>query len=435
MENYMIGITGLLLVVVLMFLKIPIAFVFILVGGVGLTILAGFQPGMSVFAILPFSWATTYSFSCLPMFVLMGYIIAESQMAGDLYSTAYKWLGRLPGGLAIASLVACALFSAISGTALAAAATIGTICYPEMRKYRYDPGLASGSIAVGATMDIMIPPSLPMIIFGMIADVSVGKMFMAGFVPGALEVLLFSLAIFLMVKRKPSLAPLSAETPNLWEKLKSLKGVGPVLLVFIMVFGGLYGGIFTPTEAGACGAILCALVSLGMGRLTRQGLLKALLQTIRVTGTIFMVIFGTMTLNTFLGLSGVSAAFSKWVVETGVSPVGFLVLVLFLYLPLGALMEEVSMMMLTLPFYVPAAHALGIDIIWFGILIIVAWQIGLVAPPVGIIAFVTQNIVKEPTIWTVYKGCLPFIAVLVIIELLVIAIPDIALFLPRAMMK
>jgi tripartite ATP-independent transporter DctM subunit len=329
--------------------------------------------------------------------------------------------------------VACAFFSALSGTALAAAATIGTICYPEMRKYDYDPGLAAGSIAVGATMDIMIPPSLPMIIYGMVADASVGKMFIAGFLPGALEVLLFGLAIFIMVRRKPSLAPLSTENPSFMEKVKSLKGIAPVLGIFIVVFGGLYGGIFTPTEAGACGVIVSVLVTAALGRLSWKGLRNALGQTVQVSGTIFAIIIGVMIFSTFLGLSGISGMFSRWVIATGVTPTGFLALVLFLYIPLGALMEEISMMMLTLPFYVPAAQALGIDLIWFGILIILAWQIGLVAPPVGMIAFVTQSIVKEPTIATVYKGCLPFIAALIVVEALIVLVPDIALYLVRAM--
>jgi tripartite ATP-independent transporter DctM subunit len=429
----LLGLLGLVAVLALMFLRVPLVFGFSIVGGVGLALLSNFHSGMSVFSILPFSWATSYAFSCLPMFILLGLIISESKVANELYSAADKWLGRLPGGLAMASLVACAFFSALSGTALAAAATIGTVCYPEMRKYRYDPGLASGAIAVGATMDIMIPPSLPMIVFGMVADASVGKLFIAGFIPGALEVLLFCLAIFVMVKRKPSLAPLSTETPNLLEKLRSLKGIMPVLIIFIMVFGGLYGGIFTPTEAGACGVIASILVTGAMGRLSWRGLANAIGQTVEVSGTIFAIVIGVMIFSTFLGLSGISGMFSRWVISTGISRIGFLALVLFLYLPLGALMEEISMMMLTLPFYLPAAEALGIDVIWFGILIILAWQIGLVAPPVGMIAFVTQSVVKEPSIMTVYKGCLPFILALIVVEVLVLFIPDIALYLVRVM--
>jgi tripartite ATP-independent transporter DctM subunit len=433
MPSEIIGVIGLAVFILLMFLRVPIAFTFALVGGIGTIILVSYQAGITNFAVIPFSWATAYSFSCLPMFVLMGFVVAESGMASDLYSAAYKWLGRLPGGLAIASLIACAFFSALSGTAIAAAATIGSICYPEMRKYRYDPALASGVIATGATMDIMIPPSVPMIIYGMVSEVSVGKLFIAGFGPGVLEVILFSLFIFIMVKRNPSLAPLSAESYSFLEKIKGLKGVTPIIVIFIMVFGGLYGGIFTPTEAGAMGVIASIIVCLVMRRLTWRGLKSALTQSVRLTGTVFMILIGVMLFNTFIALSGLSTLLSEWVISMGISPIFFLVMVLLLYLPLGALMDEVSMMLLTIPFYMPAVKALGIDPVWFGILIILAWQIGLVAPPVGMIAFVTQSVLKEVSLQTVYKGCLPFILALIIVEIVVIFVPDVALFLLQVM--
>ena len=433
MSSEMIGGIGMVIFLVLMFLGVPIAFAFALVGGVGTIALVSYQGGMSNFAVIPFSWATTYSFSCLPMFVLMGFIIAESGITTDLYSAAYKWLGRLPGGLAVASLIACAFFSALSGTAIAAAATIGSICYPEMRKFGYDPALASGVIATGATMDIMIPPSIPMIIYSMVAEVSVGQMFIAGFGPGILEVILFSLFIFIMVKRNPSLAPLSTERYSFLEKVKGSKGITPIVIVFLLVFGGLYGGIFTPTEAGAIGVIASIAVCLVMGRLHWRGLKSALGQSVRLTGTVFIMIIGVMLFNTFIALSGLATVLSEWVVSIGISPLGFLAIVLFLYLPLGALMDEASMMLLTIPFYMPAVRALGIDPVWFGILIILAWQIGLVAPPVGLIAFVTQGVLKDVSLKTVYKGCLPFILALVIVEVVVLFVPDVALFLLKVM--
>jgi len=432
-SNEIIGGIGLAAFLLLMFLGVPIAFTFALVGGIGTITLISFQAGMNNLTVIPFSWATTYSFSCLPMFVLMGFIIAESGITSDLYSAAYKWLGRLPGGLAMASLIACAFFSALSGTAIAAAATIGTICYPEMRRFRYDPGLASGVIATGATMDIMIPPSIPMIIYSMVSEVSVGKMFIAGFGPGLLEVILFCLFIFIMVKRNPSLAPLSAERCSFLEKVKGLKGVVPIIVVFLLVFGGLYGGVFTPTEAGAIGVIASIAVCWVMGRLPWPGLRSALAQSVRLTGTVFMMIIGVMLFNTFIALSGLAVRLSDGVAHLGISPLLFLAIVLFLYLPLGALMDEASMMLLTIPFYMPTVQALGIDPVWFGILIILAWQIGLVAPPVGLIAFVTQGVLKEVPLETVYKGCLPFIAALVIVEIVVLFVPDVALFLLKVM--
>ncbi len=434
MSNEMIGVIGLGVFLLIMFLGVPIASTFAIVGGIGTLILVSYQAAVGSFAVIPFTWATSYTFSCLPMFIFMGLVVAESGMASDLYSAAYKWLGRFPGGLAIASLLACALFSALSGTAIAAASTIGTICYPEMRKYNYDPKLASGVIATGATMDIMIPPSVPMIIYAMVSDVSVGKMFIAGFGPGLLEVVLFSLFVFIMVKRNPSLAPLCAESFPFLEKVKGLKSVAPIIVIFLLVFGGLYGGIFTPTEAGAIGVVASTIVCLIMRRLTWPGLKSALTQSVRLTGTIFFLLIGVMLFNTFIALSGLSRLLSEWVVSIGLSQVGFLAMVLFLYLILGALMDEVSMMLLTIPFYMPAVNALGIDPVWFGILVILAWQIGMVAPPVGLIAFVTQSVLKEVSLRTVYEGCLPFILALIIVEILVIFVPDIALF-PLRLMK
>ena len=373
--------------------------------------------------------------SCLPVFILLGLIIGESQVGQGLYSVAYKWVGRFPGSLAIASLVAIAFFSAVSGSALASLTTFAPIAYPEMRRFRYDKGLAAGSICVGATMDIMIPPSLPMIFYAMLTEASIGKLFIAGFIPGTLEVLLFTLVIVIMVKVKPSLAPRSTDIFSFKEKVKSLKGVGPILIIFLVMFGGMYAGMFTPTEAGAVGAI-CSFVVVLLTKAMKhpwKGLLSALKLTVKISGTIIIVVIGVMIFNTFVAISGVAAALSNWIITIGLTKTGFLIIVFLLYIILGALLDEVSMVVLTVPFYMPAINALGIDVIWFGILIILAWQLGMILPPVGMMAFVAQNMLKDPTIGTVYKGCIPFAAALVVIEALVIFFPEIALFLPNMM--
>jgi tripartite ATP-independent transporter DctM subunit len=304
-----------------------------------------------------------------------------------------------------------------------------------MRKFRYDQGLAAGSICVGATMDIMIPPSLPMIFYAMLTEASIGKMFMAGFIPGALEVLLFALIIIIMTKVRPSLAPPSTTVFPFRKKLQSLKDVGPILAIFVAMFGGMYAGVFTPTEAGAVGAICSFLVVLLTGTMKNswKGLWASLKLTARTTGTIIIILIGVMIFNTFVAMSGVAAGLSNWIISIGLSKTAFLIIVFLLYIILGALMDEVSMVVLTVPFYMPAINALGIDVIWFGILIILAWQLGMILPPVGMMAFVAQNIVKEPTLGIVYKGCIPFAAALVVIEALVIIFPEIALFLPNMM--
>jgi C4-dicarboxylate transporter DctM subunit len=420
---------------VLMFVRVPLAISFLFAGLIGLVFLTGFRTAANSFSFMPYTHGTMYVLSCLPMFILLGLIIGGSQVGQGLYSAAYKWVGRLPGSLAIASLVAIAFFSAVSGSALASLTTFAPIAYPEMRRFRYDQALAAGAICVGATMDIMIPPSLPMIFYAMLTEASIGKLFIAGFIPGALEVLLFALTIILMVKLKPSLAPRATEIFPLKEKVKSLKGVGPILLIFLAMFGGMYAGVFTPTEAGAVGAIFSFAVVLLTKAMKHpwKGLLNAFKETVKTSGTIIIIVIGVMIFNTFVAMSGVAAALSNWIVTIGLTKTGFLIIVFFLYIILGALLDEVSMVVLTVPFYMPAINALGIDVIWFGILIILAWQLGMILPPVGMMAFVAQNIVKEPTIETVYKGCIPFAVALVVIEALIIAFPEIALFLPNMM--
>jgi tripartite ATP-independent transporter DctM subunit len=435
MDSTTIGVMGIVLMLVLMFVRVPLAISFLFAGLIGLIFLTGFKTAANSFSFMPYTHGTMYVLSCLPMFILLGLIIGESRVGEGLYSAAYKWVGRLPGSLAIASLVAIAFFSAVSGSAFASLTTFAPVAYPEMRRFRYDQALATGAICVGATMDIMIPPSLPMIFYAMLTEASIGKLFIAGFIPGALEVLLFALTIIIMVKLKPSLAPRSTDIFSFKEKVKSLKGVGPILIIFLAMFGGMYAGVFTPTEAGAVGAI-CSFVVVVLTRAMKRpwkGLLSALKETVRTSGTITIIVIGVMIFNTFVAMSGVATVLSNWIVSIGLTQSGFLVIVFLLYIILGALLDEVSMVVLTVPFYMPAINALGIDVIWFGILIILAWQIGMILPPVGLMAFIAQKIVKEPTIETVYKGCIPFAAALVVIEALVILFPEIALFLPNMM--
>ncbi|MEW6664207.1 MAG: TRAP transporter large permease [Thermodesulfobacteriota bacterium] len=435
MSNEVIGIIGLSLTIALMFLRIPLGVVFAVIGGLGTIFLTSTKAALSIFETTPYAWTTNYIFSCLPMFILLGLIIAASDVAKDVYAAAFRWLGRLPGGLAMTTLIVTAIFSAISGAAIAAVTTIAFVCYPEMKRYGYDDGLSTGVIASGASMDIMIPPSVPMIIYVMISDTSVAKLFLAGLGPGLAEVLVFCITIFIMVKLKPSLAPLAEVHFSFVEKLKSLKGILPFLIIFVLLFGGLYGGIFTPTEAGAAGVIAATAVCLAMRRLSWRGLMGCLNQTMRTTGAVFMVLIGVMLFNSFITLSGFGTSLSKWIIESGISATTFLLIVCALYVPLGALMDELSMMMLTVPLYLRTVEALGIDPVWFGILIMMSWQIGMIAPPVGLLVFVTKSTLKQVPINTIYRGCIPFVIGLVIVEALVLFVPDIAMLPVRLLMK
>ena len=435
MPHEIVGVIGLIALLVLMFLKIPLGVAFTLIGAAGIIILKSYGVGISTFGLFPYSWSSMYSFSCLPMFVLLGLVAAQTGTAKDLYSATHQWVGRLPGGLAMATLIVTAFFSAISGSAVASVATIATTCYPEMKRYGYEDSLATGCITAGASMDIMIPPSIPMIIYGMIAEVSIGTLFLAGFVPGFLEVIVFGLIIYIMVKRNPSLAPLSTEArASFTEKVKRSKGVLPTVIIFLLIFGGMFAGVFTPTEAGAIGALVAIIVSLVMKRLQGQMLKNALIQTARLTGTVFMILIGVAFFNTFVTLSGLPGALSKWVVSIGIHPLIFLAVVLAIYFPLGALMDEISMMLLTVPFFLPTAKALGIDPVYFGILIILSWQIGFIAPPVAMLVFVTRSVLPDVPIGKIYKGCLPYLLGLAIVELLILLVPGIV-FVPLKFMK
>jgi len=437
LDSTTIGILGLVLMLILMFIRVPLGFSFLISGLIGLIFITNFQTAVNAFSFMPYNQATNFLLSCLPMFILLGLIIGGSRIGEGLYAVAYKWIGRLPGSLAVASLIAIALFSAVSGSSLASIATFAPIAYPEMRRFRYDKALATGALCVGATMDIMIPPSLPMIFYCMLTEASIGHMFLAGFIPGLMEALLFIILITVRVKLKPSLAPRSTDVFTFMEKVKSTKHIGPILIIFLAMFGGMYGGVFTPTEAGAVGAICCFIVVLMTKTMQKpwKGLLFALEQTVKTSGTLIIVVVGVMIFNSFIAMSGVATALSEWIISIGLSKTGFLVLVFFLYLILGALLDEVSMVVLTVPFYMPAINALGIDIVWFGILIIIAWQLGMVLPPVGMMAFVGHKIIKDPSmgIGTVYKGCFPFAVALMIVEAFIIAFPEIVLFLPSTM--
>ena len=429
MPHEIIGVIGLIALLVLMFLKIPLGIAFTLVGAVGIIVLKSFGVGISTIGLFPYTWSSMYAFSCLPMFVLLGIVAAQTGTAKDLYFATHQWVGRLPGGLAMATLVVTAFFSALSGSSVASVATIATTCYPEMKRYGYEDSLSTGCITAGASMDIMIPPSIPMIIYGMIAEVSIGTLFLAGFVPGFLEVIVFGGIIYIMVKRNPSLAPLSIETPaSFMEKVKRSKRVLPTVVIFLLVFGGMYGGVFTPTEAGAMGVLAAIIVSLVMKRLQWQVLKNALIQTARLTGTVFMILIGVAFFNTFVTFSGLPEALSKWIVSIGMGPLMFLIVVSALYFPMGALMDEISMMLLTVPFFLPTARALGIDPIYFGILIILAWQVGFIAPPVAMLVFVTHSVLPEVPIGKIYKGCIPYLLGLAIVELLILFIPAIVFF-------
>jgi tripartite ATP-independent transporter DctM subunit len=334
----------------------------------------------------------------------------------------------------MATLCVTGIFGAVCGSAVAAATTISYVSYPQMKKHNYEPSLASSVIATGSTMAIMIPPSIPMIVYAMIVNVSVVKLFFAGFGAGFFEILILCLTVFIMAKRKKSLAPVSKEIYSFSQKLRGLKNILPFVAIFLMVFGGLYGGLFTPTEAGAAGAMSSLLVCLVMKRIIWQNLKLTLFQTSRIMGQVIMILIGVAIFNTFVALSGVSHLLSDWVVNIGLSKTAFLFIVMILYLPFGCFIDELTVVLLTLPIFMPTLTALNVDLVHFGILLMLSWQISMITPPIGLITFVTKSAIPEVSLPSIFKGCLIFWFPLFAIQIMVLLWPEVMLF-PRYLIK
>ncbi|MBN2062130.1 MAG: TRAP transporter large permease [Deltaproteobacteria bacterium] len=427
-----IGYIGMAVLFVLLFTGIHIGVVMAVVGFLGITLISGWEAGLGVLKTVPFSTFASYTLSVIPMFLLMGAFSFYSGISKDLYNMAYKWLGRLPGGLAMATIVACSAFSAVSGSSIACAATFTKVSLPEMKRYNYDPALATGSIAAGGTLSIMIPPSVMMIIYAIITEQSIGKLFLAGFIPGAFETLFYMATVFFLCRRNPSIGPRGPST-TLKEKIASLKGIWVSMVIFLVVIGGLYLGVFSPTEAGGIGASAALIFALAQRRLDWQGFTDSLFDTMKTSAMIFIIILGAMIFNYFLAVTRLPFEIASFIGGLPVSRYFILAIILFLYIILGALMDELAMVLLTVPVFFPVMTQLGFDPIWFGVIIMMMCVLGMIAPPVGMIVFVIAGIVPDIPMTTVYRGVLPFFLAATILVVLLVAFPQIVLFLPNMM--
>jgi C4-dicarboxylate transporter DctM subunit len=427
-----IGYIGMAILFLLLFSGIHIGVVMGLVGFIGLVVLSGWDAGLGVLKTVPFSTFASYTLSVIPMFLLMGAFSFYGGISRDLYDMAYKWLGHLPGGLAMATIGACAVFSAVSGSSIACAATFAKVSLPEMRRYDYDPALATGSIAAGGTLDIMIPPSVMMIIYAIITEQSIGRLFLAGFIPGALEALFYLATIYLLCKRNPDIGPRGPAT-TLREKFASLKGVWMSLVLFIVVIGGLYLGVFSPTEAGGIGAVGAFIFAIAQRRLSWQGFKDSLIDTMKTTAMIFTIILGAMIFNYFLAITRLPFELATFVGGLPMDRYFILAMILLLYIILGALMDEIAMVLLTVPVFFPVIVHLGFDPIWFGVIIIMMCVLGMIAPPVGMVVFVIAGIAPDIPMSTIYRGAFPFFIAALFLVVVLVAFPQIALFLPSLM--
>lgn len=425
-----------ILILVLLFLLLaagmPIGFAMGLSAFVGTLLLIDAQASLALLGQTAYDTAVTYNLSVVPMFVLMGYIAGGAGLSESLYRACNAWLGHRRGGLALATIGGCGAFAAICGSSIATAATMAQIALPEMRRYNYDDRLATGAVAAGGTIGILIPPSIILVIYGLLTETSISKLFLAGFVPGLLTVAGFMLAIAVMTRINPGLGP-RAEPTSAAEKLAALRRVwGPVLL-FLLVIGGLYLGVFSPTEAASIGAV----GAFGLGILNRgfdrQALGQALIDTVRTTAMIFTILIGAILFNNFLILASMPTLVSGWIVGLPFGKTAILLVIIGMYFILGCLLDSLAMILLTIPIVFPIVSALGYDPVWFGIIIVMVVELGLITPPIGMNVFVIKGIAREVPLETIFRGVTPFIIAQVILILVLIAFPGIALWLPSTM--
>jgi len=426
------GLVGLGILLFILFSRMPISFGMGFMGFIGFAYLVGIGPALGLLKTVPYTTFASHSLSVIPLFILMGVFSFSAGISKDLYEAVYKWLGNLRGGLAMATVGACACFASISGSSMATAATMGTVALPEMKKYKYDLALATGSVAAGGSMGILIPPSVILIIYGIITEQSIGKLFLAGFIPGVMEAIFYILVIAALTKINPSLGPRGPKT-NFVEKLSALSKTWEVLVLFLVVIGGIYLGVFTPTEAAGIGAFGAFGFALLKRRLTWGVFKKSLSDTIRTTVMVFAIILGAMLLGYFLTVTRIPFDLAGFVAGLPVNRYIILALILFVFLALGCVIDTMAIVLLTVPIFFPLIVKLGFDPIWFGILVVRTTEMGLITPPVGLNVFIIKGVAKDVPIGTIFRGILPFLFADLCQVALLIAIPQLSLFLPSLM--
>jgi len=426
------GLVGIGILLIILFSRMPIGFGMGLIGFLGFAYLVGFGPALGLLKTVPYSTFSSHSLSVIPLFILMGAFAFSAGLSRDLYQAAYKWLGHLRGGLAMATIGACACFAAISGSSMATAATMGTVTLPEMKKYNYDPALATGSVAAGGSMGILIPPSVILIIYGIITEQSIGKLFLAGFIPGMMEAVFYMVVIAIITRFKPQLGPRGPQT-NIFEKLKALTTTWEVLTLFIIVIGGIYVGIFTPTEAAGIGAFGAFIFAVGKKRLTWTAFKESLSSSIKTSVMVFVIILGAMLLGYFLTVTRIPFDLAGYVSGLHLNRYVILILILLTFIVLGCVIETMAIILLTVPIFFPLIVQLGFNPIWFGILVVRATEIGLLTPPVGLNVFVIKGVAPDVPIGTIFRGIFPFLIADICHVAVLIAFPQLVLFLPGMM--
>ena len=433
MSPLTISALGFAVMLALILVRVPIAVAMAIVGVGGTAALSGWPAALATLRQGPFERATSYTLLVVPLFVLMGYLASGAGLSRNLFQAANAWLGHWRGGLAMATVAGCAGFGAICGSSVATGATMCTVALPEMRRFRYADSLSTGSIAAGGTLGIMIPPSIIFVLYGIMTEQSIGKLLMSGVLPGIVETALFVGAIALVTAWWPQLGAPGPVVP-LRERLRALRDIWEVGLLFAIVIGGIYGGLATAVESAAFGAVGALLVGLFRGALGWRELLEALDQTVRTTAMVFFIVIGADLFGYFMALSQMPQAIAAWLAALKVAPVVVLWGIIATYIVLGALMDELAMILLTVPIFYPVITSVGYDPIWFGVVIVVVVQIGLIAPPIGLNVFVIGGMARDVPLATIYRGVMPFVAAMVVLLVILTAWPGLALLLPRRML-
>ena len=423
------GIVGMAFLSLLLFSGMEVGIALALTGFLGMAFLTSRSSGLTLLATVPYSAIASYDLSIIPLFIMMGMFAFYSGLGKDIYWTMYKWLGRMPGGLAMASVGACAGFAAISGSSLATSATMGTVALPEMKRYNYSNRLATGCIAAGGTIGILIPPSVILVLYGIITEQSIGELFLAGFIPGILQALFYMITISILCKRNPALGPPGPKA-TFSERIRSLKGSWGILVLFVVVMGGIYTGICSPTEAAGIGAFGTFLFTLLRRKLSWTTFYDSIMESGKTACMIFLIMIGAQIFGYFLSVTRLPFNLAGFVTGLHLNRYLILLIIILVYFFLGCMMDAIAMILITVPIFFPVVTALGFDPIWFGIIIVKMAEIGGLSPPLGMNVFVMKGVAKDVPLKDIFHGIIPFLISDICHVSLLIALPQIALFLP-----
>jgi C4-dicarboxylate transporter DctM subunit len=432
MSSDAIALLGFVSLFALMLLRVPVGMAMGLVGVVGFGAIVGSGPALKMVGQTSMRTVTDRNFAVVPLFLLMGSFATTSGMSRELFRAANAFVGHLRGGLGIATIAACGGFAAICGSSVATAATFSRVAYPEMRRFGYPQSFATGVIAAGGTLGIMIPPSTVFAVYGLITEQDIGKLFVAGIVPGIIAILMYMATVTIIGYARPGYLP-AGQYSSWRERLDSLRDIWATLLLFLFVIGGIYGGLFTATEAAGMGAAGAFLIGIARRRLSRDDILRSLLEATRTTAAVFTVLIGAILFGYFLAITQTPQKVTEFLTGLGIGRYGVLALIMVMYLVLGCLMDALAMIILTVPIIFPVIKQLGFDPIWFGVIIVMTVELGLIHPPVGMNIFVIKSVVEDAKISTIFYGVLPFIVTDILRLILLIAFPILALWLPSKM--